>query len=514
MAMQRISLFQPPLPLMGSQATRTLEQQAAVHLPPGMLMQRAGAASARLALALAPHSTRFWILAGPGNNGGDGLEAARMLHLQGLPVGVTLAGDPQRLPPDAQQALGRARNAGVPIQAALPGPAELRGALLIDALLGIGVGRGRRPSPALEQCLAVLRQHEGPVLSLDLPSGLDADTGTGAPWTVRATATLSLLSLKPGLFTGRGRDWAGEVWWDDLGVPALGTGASPAPDAWLSSDTPTLPRRHDQHKGSFGDVSVVGGAPGMEGAALLAACAAQAAGAGRVYVHLLSEAAAQCLPAHPALMFRPLDLASRPMAWSRHTVVCGCGGGEAIAEALPTVMSTAAQLVIDADGLNAIAADTSLQRQLRRRAAKGWPTVLTPHPLEAARLLGVTSAEVQDDRLRMAQRIAQTFACVVVLKGSGSVITAAQATPHVNLTGNAALASAGTGDVLAGWLGGWWAQSPAGSVDRNEVQGHAQQVARQAVAWHGAAAEPPRSGPLRAETLIERLYERLRSTEA
>lgn len=507
--MQRISLSHPLLPLWGTDATRALEKRAA-HLPSGTLMQRAGEAGARLALALAPHSTSFWVLAGPGNNGGDGLEAARVLHLQGLAVSVTLAANPQRLPPDAQQALARARAAGVPVRAAPPSAAELRGALAIDAMFGLGLpARGKRPlTLELEQGLSALRQHQGPVLALDLPSGLDADTGTSQPWTVRASATLSLLTLKPGLFTGRGRDMAGDIWWDDLGLP----GADTHPDAWLSSETSPLPRHHAQHKGSFGDVSVVGGDRGMEGAALLAASAAQAAGAGRIYVHLLSEGAASaCLPANPALMFRPLDPSSHPTAWTQHTVVCGCGGGEAIAQVLPAALATAARLVLDADALNAIAADAALQRQLRRRDAKGWPTILTPHPLEAARLLGLPTTEVQSDRLHKAQDLAQALSCVVVLKGSGSVIAAPQAVPCVNLPGNAALATAGTGDVLAGWLAGWWAQSPGTSTDHGELQRHAQHVARQAVAWHGAAAEPPRPGPLRAQTLIDRLCDKLRA---
>ena len=203
-------------------------------------------------------------------------------------------------------------------------------------------------------------------------------------------------------------------------------------------------------------------------------------------------------------------------AISASTIVCGCGGGDAVRAPLPRLLGLAARLVLDADALNAVASDTGLQTLLTQRAARGLPTVLTPHPLEAARLLGVGTAEVQADRLRAAQALADRFACCVVLKGSGSVIAAPFEVPRINATGNAALATAGTGDVLAGWLGGLWAQSISGSgknsgkssdtsSDKSSGESSAFTAALRAVRSHGAAAEPPPPGPLCASALIEAL---------
>lgn len=486
------------LPLLDADQTRAHEQRASASLPPHTLMRRAGESVARLALALAPHAQRVWIAAGPGNNGGDGLEAAVLLRAWGKDVAVSLIGDAARLPADAADALARAQAAGVPIDPA-PACAEPPG-LAIDALLGIGASRA--PAGAIAACIRALNTLHCPVLSVDLPSGLYATTGrTLGNDCVNAAHTLALLALKPGLFTGSGRDHSGEVWFDALGVDNW----VDRPVAWLSGAAGVLPRRHAQHKGSFGDVAVVGGAPGMSGAALLAARAAHAAGAGRVHVVLLdhSPSIARLDPIRPELMFRDDWVRSRAEVLARTTVVCGCGGGDAVRAPLPRLISLAHRLVLDADALNAIAADTTLAALLRARAARGRGTVLTPHPLEAARLLACTTTEVQADRLRATQELADRFNCVIVLKGSGSVIAAPRSAARINSTGHAALASAGTGDVLAGWLGGRWAQIATGDEPAAAV---AVAVARQAVAEHGAAAEPLPAGALRAGDLIERLY--------
>ena len=419
-----------PWPLFDVATTRTIEREAANALPPHSLMQRAGLAVARLALAVAPHARTIWIACGPGNNGGDGMEAAVHLQAWGKHVVLTLAGDPARLPADAAMSWRKCQEAGL-----TPSPQPREWDLCIDALLGIGGAR------ALEGELAALVQaiNAGPgaVLAVDQPSGLSSDTGTGD--SVRATHTLSLLTLKPGLFTARGRDRCGQVWFDDLTIPLAAERAT----AWLSGPPPASVRPHASHKGSYGDVAVVGGAAGMAGAAVLAASAALHAGAGRVYLCPLAPAADALVADQPELMVR--DIASLPL--EQMAVACGCGGGEAVADVLPRVLDQARSLVLDADALNVIAAQPQLAQALRRRTQ---PTVLTPHPLEAARLLGGTAAEVQADRLRAAATLAERFSCVVVLKGSGSVIAAPAKTPHLNPTGNARLATAGTGDVLAG----------------------------------------------------------------
>jgi hydroxyethylthiazole kinase-like uncharacterized protein yjeF len=197
-------------------------------------------------------------------------------------------------------------------------------------------------------------------------------------------------------------------------------------------------------------------------------------------------------------MFRAHWAGGAPEVLARSTVVCGCGGGEAVRDVLPRLLTLAQRLVLDADALNAVATDPMLATLLIARAARGLGTVLTPHPLEAARLAGATTAEIEADRLRAAQTLAERFRCVVVLKGSGSIIAAPGRAPRINPTGNAALATGGTGDVLAGWLGGLWAQTGAGEA--------LAAVTARAVAEHGAAAEPQPAGVLRAGDLIEVLY--------
>jgi len=191
----------------------------------------------------------------------------------------------------------------------------------------------------------------------------------------------------------------------------------------------------------------------MSGAALLAGTAALHAGAGRVMVHLLARSEGLASPA--ALMLRPVDALS---LGDNTTVVAGCGGGDAIRAHLPRLLSKAVRLVLDADALNAIAQDQGLLHLLQQRAQRQLQTVLTPHPLEAARLLGTSTSAVQADRLASAQKIATLTHCCVVLKGAGSVIARAQGLPHINPTGNARLSTAGSGDVLAGMMGARMAQ--------------------------------------------------------
>jgi hydroxyethylthiazole kinase-like uncharacterized protein yjeF len=506
-AIQRIDSSIRRLALFGSTGTRVIETRATAALPAHTLMRRAGMATAQLALALAPHARTVWIAAGPGNNGGDGLEAALWLRQQGKRSVVTLAGDPSRGPADAKDAFERARAGGVAFEADAPslGPHDIA----IDGLLGIGGSRA--PAGRLADDVRRLNGLPCPVLAIDVPSGLNADTGQpfGADCVV-ATSTLSLLSLKPGLFTGAGRDHAGTVWFDALGVEIP---AEHAPDAWLCGhpavQADAVIRHHAAHKGTFGDVAVVGGAEGMTGAAILAARAAHAAGAGRIFVALL-RATAHPSPEldveRPELMFRAGWCESAPAVLAQTTVVCGCGGGDAIRAPLPRLVSLAGRLVLDADALNAIAGDRGLRAALLSRRTRQLQTVLTPHPLEAARLLDGRTAAVQADRIGAARELAERYGCVAVLKGSGTVIAAPDTVPVVNATGNAALASAGTGDVLAGLIGGRWAQ--AASLSNG---GAGFDVAGRAVAAQGAAAEPAMPGALRAADLIETLYARERA---
>lgn len=471
--MRRIGTATPEA-LYGAAATRAIEQAATAALPPHGLMALAGLSIAQLTRALAPHARCIWVACGPGNNGGDGLVAATHLHRLANPLGgsrqvvVTLCADMAHLPPDAAHALKQALAAGVQLSSEPPVHFDVA----IDALLGIG--QLRPVEGRLAEHLTLLQNTEATVLCVDVPSGLNADTGAHlmGPLTRRhpgARHTLSLLTLKPGLFTANGRDQAGTIWFDDLGV-------SPPPEIPVHGQLhgmevvgrPISERTHASHKGSHGDVLVIGGqdlavnGAGMTGAAILAGRAALHGGAGRVFVSLLGEDSTAHPtgwdPACPELMFRHPKVLAQGELMAQSSVVCGCGGGSSIAAVLPEVLGRAHRLVLDADALNAIAQDSQLQTLLRHRQGRSWITVMTPHPLEAARLLGSSTAMVMGDRLRAARELSDNFAVLCVLKGSGSVICAPDSVPRINPTGNAALATAGTGDVLAGMIGSALAQ--------------------------------------------------------
>ncbi len=518
-ASRHIAADSGPWPLHDIVATRRLEAQAlAVHAP-HTLMQRAGSAVARLALAVAPQARRVLVLAGPGNNGGDGLVAARLLHGLGMQVQVLRLADPARQPADAAHAGAEAVAAGLTVQDAGSHEGPLPDAdLLIDALLGLGASReATGPLAALLARAREVRERGTRVLAVDLPSGLDADRGSAPEGTLPADWTLALLTLKPGLHTHQGRDLAGDVWLDTLGLDLNTADAS----AWLAGPWRAPPRAHAAHKGIYGDVIAIGGAAGMAGALWLAGRAALAAGAGRVYLSARDSTAAGADPAWPELMSQPAAWSLPPARLARSTVLCGCGGGEDLREVLPPLLRHAARLLLDADALNAVAAEPGLRSAMRGRAARGLPTVLTPHPLEAARLLGLATAEVQADRLRAAQTLADQLQSVVVLKGSGSVIAtpAGHGRPVINPSGNAALATAGTGDVLAGWLAGRWSAAGAvhatsgddGSSAIATATASAARAASEAVWWHGHAADRHRArgqhGPLRAAALVEALMQ-------
>ncbi|MBZ2209980.1 NAD(P)H-hydrate dehydratase [Massilia soli] len=438
---------------------RQAERAAAAQLPPGTLMQRAGRAAARIALGIIgaePVAHQALVLAGPGNNGGDALEVAASLAQSG--VGVTLV------------QLGRADAAGALNHI----PAGRQWALVVDGLFGIGLARP--VEGAARAMIDTVNALACPVLALDVPSGLDADSGAvigpdGVA--VRATHTITFIGDKPGLHTLAGRDHAGHVIVDRIGIDeALLPGASVHMNEPAMFGLAFAPRLHDSHKGTFGDVAVVGGAHGMAGAPILAARAALLSGAGRVFVASVDHGPAFD-SGQPELMFR--DAASFNFAGS--TIVAGPGMGDSATaiRLLGKALDGDNPLVLDADAINLIAASPDLQARLAARTAH---TILTPHPLEAARLLGVTAGVVQGDRLEAAREIAARFDACVVLKGSGTVIAMADGEALINPTGNPGLASAGTGDVLAGLCGSLLAQGwPA------------RDAALAAVWMHGEAAD-------------------------
>ena len=439
---------------------RAVEQAAQATLPPGTLMRRAGAAAADLALRLLPAGMpgipqRVLVLAGPGNNGGDALDMAARLATA-CEVGILLFADQEKLPSDAAQALQRARQSDAEFLDSRQAPALLAQdwPLVVDGLFGIGLSRAIAGS--LRDTVEALNKSNSTVLALDIPSGLDADTGTvvGADGVaVVADHTVTFIGDKPGLHTCDGRDHAGAII-----VAGLDIDAALYPPCRAELNRPQLfkpalqVRRHNSHKGSYGDVAVIGGATGMAGAPLLAARAAAKSGAGRTYAVFVGETPALDHE-QPELMCR--NAKSFEFGSSVLVVGPGLGQSEATGKLLQAAIVSPLPLVLDADALNLLAAAPALRKAL---ALRQTPAILTPHPLEAARLLGITSKAVQADRMGAARALAQTLRAIVVLKGSGSIIALPDGKAVINPTGNPGLATAGSGDVLAGICGALLAQ--------------------------------------------------------
>ncbi len=444
---------------------RRIETAAQAALPAGELMLRAGTAAAKLIHARRSDA-EVLIVCGPGNNGGDGYVCAAELAALGDRVTVVALAAPTT--DDARAAEMRWRAAGGTCLAALP--TDTHCGVIVDAMFGIGLAR-----PLTGAYLGAARwmtAQRTRVVALDVPSGLDADRGAwvGDVPGVHASETVTFLGAKPGLYTHDGADAAGRVSVDGLGIPrAPSEGALVEP----ADFAPVLaPRARNTHKGTYGNALVVGGHVGMVGAALIAARAALRLGAGRVYVDCIGAPDLRLDPVQPELMFRrgadatPVDAI---------VIGCGLGADEGAKAALRFALLQPAPLAIDADALNLVAADGTLRESLRQhRAAR----VLTPHPLEAARLLGRAARAVQGDRVTAARELAATLASIVVLKGAGTVIAQADGRYWINPTGSPALATAGTGDALAGMIGALMAQ------------GGAAEVAACAATWlHGAAAD-------------------------
>jgi hydroxyethylthiazole kinase-like uncharacterized protein yjeF len=466
-----LSPHERPLPLYTVAQLRVLEAQGAHGLPAHTLMARAGAACAHYLTERAAHDGSLagerpvWIAAGPGNNGGDALVLATRLRQAGIAAQVCMPVEVRA--DDARWALAEARAAGVPISHAPPAALDGFG-WLVDGLFGIGLARPLEGVFAeIAASMSRRASTHGRVLALDVPSGLDSDTGqiVEGGVAVRATDTVTFLGAKPGLYMTHGRDLAGA-----LSVAPLGL-YLPVPDDVVRLNAPTLfaphfpARAFASHKGTFGSLAVVGGDTGMCGAPILAARAALHAGAGKVHVAFVGEGAPAYDPPYPELMLHPPGAFAFD-AMDALAVGCGMGRGSNAVAALAQALACAAPLLIDADALNLIASEAALADALVARGApdrrdseaKRRPCVLTPHPLEAARLIGCNAAEVQCDRLGAARALAARFGAVIVLKGAGTVIAAPDGRAAVNPTGNAGLATGGTGDVLGGIIGALLAQ--------------------------------------------------------
>jgi hydroxyethylthiazole kinase-like uncharacterized protein yjeF len=454
---------------------RVAELRAAERAAAGEpLMERAGHAAALVARdMLAGSPPRVLVLAGPGNNGGDAFVVARWLKSWFFEVTVVFHGDEARLSADATAALRAWRETGGGIEPRWP-EGDAWG-LVVDGLFGIGLTRAVEGETA--QWIERANACASPILALDIPSGLNADTGVAPAPAIRARRTATFLALKPGLLTADGPDHCGTISVHTLGIDA-GMDAPGRRLDWASiaASLPEALRRErsNVHKGTFGTLGIVGGSDGMVGAAILAGRAAVELGAGKIWVGLAASERPAVDWARPELMLRDAEsvLADQPDAL---VVGPGLGTSSRARALLAKALDAPVPLALDADALNLIAVDAELARRV---ATRNTTTALTPHPGEAARLLSSTTAAVQSDRLGAALQLARTFRADVVVKGAGSVLAFADETWAINATGNAGLASGGTGDVLTGMLGALLAQ---GLRSKEALQ--------VAVCLHGAAAD-------------------------
>jgi ADP-dependent NAD(P)H-hydrate dehydratase / NAD(P)H-hydrate epimerase len=402
---------------------------------------------------------------GPGNNGGDALLAALLLADRGWRVlAITLLGG-EPAADDARRIWQQWRDRGLSMSPPEALPALLVDRpLVIDGLFGIGLSRALPPAASL-----IAQQLAGApvsVVAVDVPSGLDADRGSivGPPGSqaVRADLTVTMIADKPGLHTGQGCVLAGKVLVADLALPRLDQSEAQGAECGHLIDRDAVSaiaphRRRDAHKGRFGDVLVIVGQAQMAGAALLAALGSQATGAGRLY--LGTEDGLADRAGHPELMTRALrldDPDAQQALGTATVIVIGCGLGTDLQaqRKLAHALTHRAALVLDADGLNIVAADPAMLCLLQARAAAGLTSVLTPHPLEAARLLGISTAAIQQDRRDAALRLAGLTGSIVVLKGAGSIVASADGRWSINRSGGPILSVAGTGDMLAGTIAG------------------------------------------------------------
>ena len=441
------------LTILTADELQNLEMRAANQLGADTLMKRAGAAAAELIMKrledAGVEQRRVTLLAGPGNNGGDALACACELREKGAVVNVVLPGGRRPTSALALAQLERWTQAG---GTTYDDPYMTEKAdCVVDGLFGTGLAK-----PITGDYLdAVLWFNERQALkvSLDIPSGLNPVTGhwTGSYPGCSADVTITFLCVKSGLYMCEGADAAGEIVLNELDVSV-----PLSPLSVIGTDEfPRVlrPRVKNSHKGDYGSVAVIGGTDGMIGASILAARAALISGAGRVTLECRAEHAPHVDMVYPEIMFatKPVNLEDFD------AIVLGCGLGTS-AEAKARVieaLNCQKPLILDADALNIIAADIKLQDMVLARRA---PTVLTPHPGEAAHLLRRDTAGVTADRVAACRELAVQTGAIVVLKGAGTVISMRSSRTWINPTGSPMLATGGSGDVLAGMIGAMFAQ--------------------------------------------------------
>ena len=468
MLINPLSLASPPL--FRAADIHAIDRQWTAAHADASLMERAGASAAELALMLASETGEpILVLVGPGNNGGDALVAARLLAAQGIPLLVVSRADPARLPADAAHAWEIWRQGGGKIHPDIP--AGQRFGLIIDGLFGVGLVRDVGGEEA--RWIELANTLPCPRLALDIPSGLDSDSGRVRGIALRADHTLTYLGLKPGLLTADGPDCCGQLHLDRLGIDPTNLPAAPGFALTQLQARHTLPpRRNNSHKGEFGHVGIIGGAPGMVGAALIAGRAALRQGAGSVTLGVLDERVVVD-PFEPRLMFGVPEA----LLQGRLDVLAigpGMGLSARANELLQQALAVPCPLLLDADALNLLAAHAELAKLAAQRS---HPTLLTPHPGEAARLLGTRSAEIQQDRIGAALELSRQFCAQVALKGAGTVVASPAGRYAINTTGGPWLAQAGSGDRLSGMVAALLGQ------------GMQADDALQAAVWlHGSAA--------------------------
>jgi ADP-dependent NAD(P)H-hydrate dehydratase / NAD(P)H-hydrate epimerase len=424
---------------------RAMDRHAieACGVPAYTLMQRAGTAAFACLRRAWPEAAGATILCGAGNNAGDGYVLAMHLREAAIPVTVMALADPAKLAGAAANAFADfAARGGTAV--AFDPASVMDAPLLVDALLGTGITRDVEGT--MRTCIEAVNASSRPVFALDIPSGLDADTGLVRGVAIHAARTLTFVGLKSGLFLGLAPDHVGELEFAGLDVPASArTGVEPMllrVDAGILGHA--LPRRRrGAHKGEHGRVLIVGGHE-MAGAGRLAGEAALRTGAGLVTVATSEGHVAAIVGKRPELIVAPVETAkglASPMAAADAIAVGpGLGLGAAAESLFDAVVEGGKPIIVDADAL------TLLARRPRRRGA--W--ILTPHPGEAARLLDSGTAEVQRDRLGAARAIAEKYGGVCVLKGAGTIICESTGTPWICDRGNPGMATAGSGDVLTG----------------------------------------------------------------
>ncbi|MFQ5581824.1 MAG: NAD(P)H-hydrate dehydratase [Mariprofundaceae bacterium] len=476
-------------PIMTAAQMRWADRQTIKDGMPGSaLMERAGQAAADAALRCAPDSGRVVIVAGPGNNGGDGYAAARFLTRRNVSVTVVALVEPESLQGDAAEHVALAQQAGVKIRVAAESEDGkmlsdwlARAAIVMDAILGIGLTRPLQGwmSEAVER----INMSNRPVLAIDIASGIDSDSGEVLGQAVRATWTLPVAAYKWGHRLHMGREYAGELLSpayigiaDTVIAQAQEKEKSAARSARIigKADIGTAfpARSRNAHKKDFGHVWIFGGSTGYTGAPRLAALGAFACGAGLVSIACPDNVYPMIAASSLEVMVHPQDTAP----WTdADAVVAGPGWGGKQQDMLSTLLGAAMPLLLDADILNMISNDKTLQKKLAYREGM---TVITPHPGEAGRLLGKASGDIQADRLAAVLTLAEQFHAWVVLKGADTLIASPQGNVWLCPFGSAKLAVAGTGDVLAGMIGGLLAQGREPEV-----------AVPAAVALHGLAGE-------------------------